>query len=198
MDVNFANGEISVSITEYIDHNMCASLPDAEIVDQLLEKYWDEIGSVYEELGQNGRYRSSGEIGRTVAQLYYEAGVAKWGDEYDIVLAGGSINTRSPYNIQAGAVKYSDLQMVLPFDNKIMLCKISGRNLLDKFYNNSKYYYYSELSASDIDPNGQYYIIADTWTSGYAWVNCTEIACYGENIFARDLLADYIKAGNWE
>ena len=198
MDVNFANGEISVTITEYIDHNTCASLPDAEIVDQLLEKYEDEIGEVRRELGQNGRYRSSSEIGRTVAQLYYEAGVAKWGDEYDIVLAGGSLNTRSPYNIQAGAVKYSDLQMVLPFDNKIMLCKISGRNLLSKFYNNSKYYYYSELSASEIDPNGQYYIIADTWTSGYAWVNCTEIACYGENIFARDLLADYIAAGNWE
>ncbi len=198
MDVNFANGEIDVNITEYIDHNACASLPDAEIVDQLLEKYWDEIGSGYEELGQNSQYRSSGEIGRTVARLYYEAGVAKWGDEYDIVLAGGSINTRSPYDIKAGAVKYSDLQMILPFDNKVMLCKISGRNLIEKFFNNQKYYYYSELSVSDIDPNGEYYIVADTWTSGYAWVNCTEIACYGENIFARDLLADYIAAGNWE
>ncbi len=197
MDVNFANGEIDVNITEYIDHNDCASLPDAEIVDQLLDKYADEIGAVRRELGKNSKYRSSAEIGRTVAQLYYEAGVAKWGDEYDIVLAGGSLNTRSPYDIKAGTVKYSDLQMILPFDNKIMLCKISGRNLLDKFYNNSKYYYYSELSARDINPNAQYYIIADTWTSGYAWVNCTEIACYGENIFARDLLADYIEAGNW-
>ena len=198
MDVNFANGKITVTVTEYIDHSDCASLPDAEIVDQLLEKYEDEIGAVRRELGQNSKYRSSDEIGRTVARLYYEAGVAKWGDEYDIVLAGGSINTRSPYDIPSGTVKYSDLQMILPFDNKIMLCKISGRNLLDKFFNNSKYFIYSELSASDINPNGEYYIIADTWTSGYAWVNCTEIACYGENIFARDVLADYIEAGNWE
>lgn len=198
MDVNFANGEISINITEYIDHNMCASLADAEIVDQLLEKYADQIGSVYEDLGYNSRYRSSSEIGRTVAQLYYEAGVAKWGDEYDIVLAGGSINTRSPYDIKAGTVQYADLQMILPFDNALMLCKISGRNLIDKFFNNSKYYYYTKLSVKDINPNQYYYIVADTWTSGYAWVNCTEIACYGENIFARDLLADYIKAGKWE
>ena len=114
------------------------------------------------------------------------------------MLAGGSINTRSPYDIQSGMVEYSDLQMILPFDNKVMLCKISGRNLIDKFFKNAKYYIYSELSAGDIDPQKEYYIIADTWTSGYDWVNCTEIACYAENIFARDLLADYIAAGNWE
>ena len=198
MNVNFANGEVAITVTEYIDHSDCAALPDAEIVDQLLEKYWDKIGAVYRELGQNSKYRSSAEIGRTVARLYYEAGIAKWGNEYDIVLAGGSINTRSPYDIQSGMVKYSDLQMILPFDNKVMLCKISGRNLIDKFFKNSKYYIYSELSVSDIDPKKEYYIIADTWTSGYDWVNCTEIACYGENIFARDLLADYIAAGNWK
>jgi 2',3'-cyclic-nucleotide 2'-phosphodiesterase (5'-nucleotidase family) len=198
MDVNFANGEIKVNITEYIEHRDCATLPDAEIVDQLLEKYWDKIDTGYRELGQNSRYRSSDEIGRTVARLYYEAGIAKWGNEYDIVLAGGSINTRSPYEIQAGMVQYSDLQMILPFDNKVMLCKISGRNLIEKFFENSKYYIYSELSVEDIDPQKEYYIVADTWTSGYAWVNCTEIACYGENVFARDILADYIAAGNWE
>ena len=198
MDVNFANGNVRINTTEYIDHSKCASLPDAEIVDQLLEKYKDQIGTAYQELGRNGRYRSSAEIGKTVAQIYYEAGVAKWGSDYDIVLAGGSINTRSPYEIQAGMVQYSDLQMVLPFDNAIMLCKISGRNLIEKFFNNSKYYYYAKISVSDVDPNKDYYIVADTWTSGYAWVNCTEIACYGENIFARDLLADYIRAGKWE
>ena len=198
MDVNFANGEIKVNITEYIEHRDCATLPDAEIVDQLLEKYWDKIDTGYRELGQNSRYRSSDEIGRTVARLYYEAGIAKWGNEYDIVLAGGSINTRSPYEIQAGMVQYSDLQMILPFDNKVMLCKISGSNLIEKFFENSKYYIYSELSVEDIDPQKEYYIVADTWTSGYAWVNCTEIACYGENVFARDILADYIAAGNWK
>lgn len=197
MNVNFANGEIDVTTTEYISHSACASLPDDQIVDQLLEKYWDEIGSVYRELGQNSAYRSSGEISDTVARLYYEAGVAKWGDEYDIVLAGGSINTRSPYDISSGTVKYSDLQMILPFDNQIMLCKITGSDLVDRFYNNNQYSCYSQLSAGDIDPNGEYYIIADTWTSGYAAAKCTEIACYAQDIFARDLLADYIEAGNW-
>ena len=197
MNVNFANGQIDITVKEYVDHNTCKSLPDAEIVDQLLEKYWDEIGFVYRELGYNSAYRSSDEIGATIAQLYYEAGVAKWGDEYNIVLAGGSINTRSPYDIPSGIVTYSDLQMILPFDNQIMLCKIAGRDLVDKFLNNSKYFCYSQLSAGDIDLNGEYYIVADTWTSGYDWANCTEIACYAEDIFARDLLADYVEAGNW-
>ena len=197
VNVNFANGEIDFSATDYIKHSACSNLPDAPIVDELLEKYKDEISVVFRELGYNKRYRSSKDISRLVAQLYYNAGVEKWGDEYDIVLAGGSINLRSPYNVQAGTVKYSDLEMILPFENKIMLCSIKGSDLLEKFYNNSDYYIYYSLSASQIDPNKTYYIIADSWTSSYAWAKCTEIATYDNETFARDLLAKYIENGGW-
>lgn len=199
VDVNFANGEINFNATDYVSHSNCKNLDDAPIVDELLDKYWEEISVVYRELGYNKKYRSSNEIADLVARLYFEAGVAKWGEEYDIVLAGGSINTRNPYDIEAGTVKYSDLQMILPFDNKIMLCSISGRDLLNKFYNNSDYHiYYTELTPDKVDPNATYYIIADTWTSSYAWANCTEIATYDNETFSRDLLAKYIEDGNWE
>ncbi len=197
VNVNFANGEIHFSATDYVKHSACSNLPDAPIVDELLEKYKDEINVVFRELGYNSKYRSSKEIARLVAQLYYEAGVEKWGNEYDIVLAGGSLNVRSPYNVEAGTVKYSDLQMILPFDNKIMLCSIKGSDLLEKFYYNSDYYIYYSLSASEIEPNNTYYIIADSWTSSYAWAKCTEITALDNETFARDLLAKYIENGGW-
>lgn len=198
VDVNFANGEIEYNVTEYVEHRDCSSLADDPIVDALLEKYKDKIDYINRELGYNSSNRSSKVIAGLVVKLYYEAGVEKWGDEYDIVLAGGSINVRSPYNVPRGTVKYTDLQTILPFDNKIMLCSIKGRDLINKFLQNSDYNVYATISVSEVDPNKTYYIIADTWTSSYAWANCTEIAAYDNETFARDLLAKYIEQGGWE
>ncbi len=197
VNVNFANGELEFTATDYVSHYNCSSLEDDPIVEELLQKYWDEIGWIYSDLGYNVRFRSSTEIENTVAKLYYDTGVAKWGEEYDIVLAGGSINTRSPYDIDAGYVQYSDLQMILPFNNELSLCAINGGDLVDKFLNNSKYVKYSTVSASEVDRNATYYIIADSWTSDYEWARCTKIATYDRTTFARDLLAQYIKDGNW-
>lgn len=200
LDVNFANGVITVLDKDYIEHSDCENLEDAPIVDELLEKYWEEIKIAYETLGYNKRYRGSTEITNLVAQLYFKAGVEKWGNEYDIVLGGAYLKLRSPYEINVGNVMYSDLQMILPFDNKIVLCSIKGSDLLSKFYNttNSAYHiYYEGVTADDIDPNATYYIITDTYTSTYSWNNITEIEYYDENTFGRDLLAAYIKSGNW-
>lgn len=197
VDVNFANGEVKLNVTDYVQHSQCSSLPDAPIVQELLDKYWDEIGWIYENLGYNASYRNSDTISNTVAKLYYEAGVAKWGDEYNIVLAGGQINTRSPYEVNAGYVQYSDLQRVLPFDNPLYLCKIKGSDLKSKFLNNSDYYKYSTITASQVKDNEYYYIVADGWTALYAWAKCTTVEIYDENTFARDFLADYIKSGGW-
>jgi hypothetical protein len=46
-----------------------------------------------------------------------------------------------------------------------------------------------------IDPNGTYYVVTDTYTSTYSYNKLTEIQRLNENVYARDLLADYIKAG---
>ena len=152
---------------------------------------------MFDNLGYNAYDRNSSTISNTVAKLYYEAGVAKWGDKYNIVLAGGQINTRSPYSISAGYVQYGDLQMVLPFDNPLYLCKIKGSDLKSKFLNNSDYYKYSTITSSEVKDNEYYYIVADSWTALYAWAKCTTVDIYDENTFARDFLAEYIKQGGW-
>lgn len=198
LDVNFANGEITINVTDYVQHSQCTDLEDAPIVQELLDKYWDEIGWMFETLGYNAVKRNSATIGNTVAKLYYEAGVKKWGDKYNIVLGGGSIDTRSPYDLPAGYVEYGDLQSLLPFDNALYLCSIKGSDLKSKFLNNSGYYKYSTISASQVKDNETYYIIADSWTALYYWAKCTTIEIYDEDTFARDLLAEYIKAGNWD
>lgn len=197
IDVNFANGNITVNTKDYANNSACSSLPDSPIVQELLDKYWDEIGWLYDSLGYNAYTRQSSTISNTVAKLYYEAGIAKWGDKYDIVLAGGKIDTRSPYKVYSGYVQYADLQTILPFDNPLYLCKIKGSDLKTKFLNNSGYYKYSTITASEVNDNQYYYIVADSYTALYAWAKCTAIEMYDESTFARDLLAEYIKAGNW-
>ena len=102
-------------------------------------------------MGQNDRYRDDEEVEALVAKLYFEAGYEKWGSKYDIVLGGGFIKTRSPYNLKSGTIKYSDLQSILPFDNEIVLCTIKGSDLLRKFINtdNSDYFvFYGEYGNS--------------------------------------------------
>lgn len=197
VDVNFANGNVKINVTDYVNNSALTNLPDSPIVEELINKYWDEIGWIYDSLGYNAKSRNSSTIKNTVIQLYYEAGVKKWGDKYDIVLAGGQINVRSPYYVYAGNVQYSDLQMILPFDNPLYLCKIKGSDLKTKFLNNSDYVKYSKITASQVNDSEYYYIIADSWTALYAWAKCTAVEIYDETTFARDLLAAYIKAGNW-
>ncbi len=197
LDVNFANGEIKMNITGYVTHSQCQNLEGSLIVQNLLDKYWDEIGWMYESLGYNASYKDDSVIESTVAKLYYEAGVKKWGDKYNIVLAGGSINTRSPYNLPAGEVMYGDLQSLLTFDNPLYLCSIKGSDLKSKFLNNSSYVKYSTISASQVKDNETYYIVADSWTALYAWAKCTPIELYDETTYARDFLAEFIKNGGW-
>lgn len=201
MYVNYANGNISVDTAETVSHSIYKKLEGSPIVAQLLEKYADRISEAYVELGYNSKYRGSDEIADLVAQLYYEAGVERWGNEYDIALGGAFISVRSPYKINQGTVVFSDVQTILPFDNAVVLCSISGGDLLDKFYNteNERYHiYYDTVKPEDIDRNATYYIITDTYTSTYAPNNITEIEHYDSETFAAQLVAEYIKGGGWE
>ncbi len=182
-----------VSKTKYQD------LPDDPIVDTLMKKYDDVISGAYEVLGYNATYKNSTALGNIVAELYYKAGMERWGDQYDIVLGGGSLNTRSPNNLPAGNVTYADLQSLFTFDNDIMLCTIKGIDLQSKFFNNSSYRLgYGDYGASvknNIDPDATYYVVVDSWTGLYAYNNMTVVEYYDAGIYARDLLADYVRAG---
>ena len=125
----------------------------------------------------------------------------EWGDKYQIVLGGGFMSARSPYNLYAGEVTYGDLQTILPFDNQLTLCSIKGKYLRSKFLetSNDRYYIfcgdYGNSIRNNIDPNATYYLITDSYSAYYAPNNLTVIAEYDPNVFARDLLADYIKSG---
>ena len=199
--VNFANGKNKVSAVEIIKSSVYDDFADDSIIFELTEKYKDQISKADEVLGTLSRKVYSTEICDLVAKLYYKKGVEIWGDRYNIVLGGGFISARSPYELDKGEVTYSDVYSVLPFDNRLVLCSTTGKNLLRVFINtdNSRYHVYREAYGNSviasIDPNATYYIVTDTYTSTYSYNNLTEIERYNQNIYARDLLADYIKAG---
>ena len=193
-----------VTDAAYVKTNSYSYLQGDSLVDELLEKYKDEIAKGDEVLGNISQNKYSSTITKKVAELYYQKGLELWGDQYSIVLGGGYLKTRSPYELTSGTVKYSDLQTILPFDNQIVLCAIKGSDLLSKFFetSNSNYqiYYgsYGESVKNNIVPDSTYYIITDTYTSSYSYNNLTEIARLDEDIYARDLLAEYIKNGGWK
>ena len=153
-------------------------------------------------IGTNIRTRNSNELRQKVADLYYELGVAQWGDAYDVFLGGGFISVRSPYDLSKGDVTYAQLQSLFPFDNDIVLCSIQGRDLLNKFINTGNRNYYisngsANVSGSGVDPNETYYVVVDTYTAMYAPNRLTVVEEYETGVYARDLLADFIMFGGY-
>ncbi len=200
--INSVTGSQEIKEAEFVSSVIYEKQADHRIVSDLLNKYSDAVAKANEILGKNDRERSSDEIKKLVSKLYYEYGIEKWGDKYDIVLGGGYISTRSPYDLMKGEISYSHLMSILPFDNHLVLCKIEGRDLKDKFFetDNKNYYIsygeYGEGVKKNIDPNRVYYIVVDSYSSLYAPNRLTEVEREEEEIFARDLVAEYIKNGN--
>lgn len=201
--LNVANGNHHVT-AEFVPSGVYDDLTDHPSVAGLLEKYKDQVSIGTEVLGYNKRRRTSDELRELVARLYFETGDKAWGADYDIVLGGGFLSVRSPYELSVGEVTYSKLQSLFPFDNTLVLCSIRGQDLLDKFIHtrNDHYFnYYGDYGQSvkdQIDPNETYYVIVDTYTSTYGPNRLTEVARYTADVYARDLLADYIRAGGLE
>ncbi len=189
---------------QVVDNTTYAKGPAHPIVEQLLQEFADDLAAGDAVLGHNGKYRYSDFLRQLVAELYYRKGMEVWGGEYDIVLGGGFISVRDPYNLNAGDVRYSQLAQIFPFDNQLVLCSIRGQELLDKFYatdNKNYFIYYEDYGyqvLNTIDRSATYYIVTDTYSSSYAPNRLTEVARYDDDVFARDLLADYIAAGNLE
>ena len=199
--INSVTGTTDVSTAGLIGTDVYDDFADDPIIEDLLDKYNEQIAPSREVLGNNSYKRSSNHLKQLVADLYYQAGIAQWGDAYDIALGGGYMSVRSPYDLNAGQVTYGQLQMLLPFDNSIVLCSIKGSDLKNKFFesNNSNYFicygqYGAELK-NNIDPNATYYIVTDTYTSQYAPNRLTEVARLDDTTFARDLVAQYVRSG---
>ncbi len=195
---NTANGGVQVTTAEFVSNDVYGKLEGDPIVDELLGKYEEQIGGAAEVLGKNDFDRNKGTIAQLVVQLYYEFGVETWGDEYDIILGGGFISPRDPYKLASGDVTYAMLHTLMPFDNQLTLCSIRGSDLRSKFIEtqNDRYYIYGQSEKwENIDPNGIYYVVVDAYTATYAPNRLTVVKEYEEAVYARDLLAQYIKAG---
>lgn len=198
LEINVANEKTKTTEGKVVYANTYEALADDPIIEELASKYQNEIANGYTVLGNNATYRNSSNLSNLVAQLYLEAGREKWGDKYDIVLGGGSINVRSPYNLPVGDVTYGDLMTLFPFDNQLVLCSIRGSDLLDRFINNSKYYVAYTIDSSKIEWNKTYYIVTDTWNSPYTANRLTEVERWGSEWYARDLLAEFVSEGGMD
>ena len=172
-------------------------LMDDPVVDFLYGVYFPEEDPYTTVLGRNKTLRSSNEIGKTVAQLYLQKGQELWGEAYNVVLGGGFIKTRTPYDLQAGDVTYSQLYSLLPFDNALVLCQVTGKQLREKMLGSSSYFCaYEEGLRDSIVDTEIYYIVTDTYTSFYKYNMFTEIDRL-EDYYARDLLKDFIAQEGW-
>lgn len=199
--IDTAKGTSQIVTAELIPNSTYEYLHDHPVVEELMEKYADQIAPGTRLLGYNSKYRNDAAICRLVAQLYCEKGMEKWGSQYDIVLGGGYLNCRSPGVLNEGHVSYDQLLSILPFDNQITLCSIRGSDLLSRFLETDHKSYhiytsaYGEANRHNIDPNGTYYVVTDSYSAYYRYNHLTVIDTYDPNIFARDLLADHITAG---
>ncbi len=203
IEVNSANGENNVTEAGFIDTSSYTGLEDDPRTEALEDKYSDIIDYAYSPLGVVSKNYSDSQVEDYVASFYLKVGMAKWGEQYDIVLGGGFLKTRSPYDMTAGMKTYADILSLLPFDNRIVLCSVSGYNLKNRFINTSNGDYHTAISdygnsLYNISNNETYYIVVDTYTAYYAQNGLTIVDFYDDTTFARDLLVNAIKAGMFE
>lgn len=202
--LNFANqkSEYATGGTPKVIYNSTYSAYKSDpIVNNLVEKYKNEIGNPDEVVATLTSAVSQETIEDKIADLYCEKGFAAWGDKYDIVLGGGFVRTRAPYSLSKGAVTVSDIQTLLPFENKIVLCSLNGTEINNKFINTSNVDYHVSYTAYGLtvkdnvlyNSKKTYYIVTDTYTSDYHHLNV--VATLSDNVFAYTLLCDYLRNG---
>ena len=198
---DLARGDAYIASAQLLPTSQFTHLEKDPIVENLLAAYGQQIAPATQILGNNGMYRNNYMLSQLVARLYRDAGVERWGAQYDIVLGGGYISCRAPGYLPQGEVSYSQLQALLPFDNRIVLCSIQGRDLISRFLENDHEAYhiqttpYGERVRGDIDPDGTYYLVTDSYSADYTYNRLMVIDTYDANIFARDLLAAEFAAG---
>ena len=180
--------------------------PNDSATEALLDKYHDDYAFAYDTVGTVASRKNSTELKSKIADLYLEAGLTKWSSDYDIMLGGGYISCRGTGYLPAGQVTYAQLAGLFPFDNEIVLCSVMGYYLRTSNFikGHSDYYIgwtpYGQSLKDDpttIKNYDTYYLVTDTYSSDYARNHLTVIETLKTRYYARDLLAEYIKAGNW-
>ena len=190
-----------VKTTEIVRSDLYASYDDDPATEELEDKYGDIIDKAYEKLGSVSNTYDSDSLADLMAELYLECGIERWGNEYDIVLAGGYIKPRAPYDLYAGNHTYADIISLFPFNNRIVLCSISGEKLLERFIDPYSSDYHCAMSEygntikNTVNPEGTYYIVVDTYSSLYTPNGLTVVKYLDDTTFARDLLSKHIADG---
>ncbi len=203
VDVNLNGRNHKINKVESITTNDYFSLAKDTDSEAIFAKYDSVIGHVHDVIGYNRTRKNSTYLQKTVATLYLNHGLEKWGSQYDIVLGGGYIKTRSPYNLDAGDVTYADLYYLFPFNNDLVLCSIKGTYLSSQFISEPQNYSisystYGDSVKYDVDPNATYYIVTDTYSSDYSPNHATVIDTFSTSgYYARDMLKDYIAEGRF-
>lgn len=200
--VDVISDDVVVRTVETVESEVYDDCDDDDIVEELRAKYAQQIAKADEHLGRADAFTSGNTLRQLCAELYLEYGLEEWGADYgDIVLAGGYIGIRSPYDLYAGDVYYKDIYSLFPFDNALCLCTVSGYKLLSQFINstNSNYFIsYSDYGSTvkdSINSSDTYYVITDTYSAYYSYNGLTVVDVLDEEIFARDMIAEYIKGG---
>ncbi len=203
ISINSVTGKKALNKAEIVKNSVYSQYDDDASTEALEDKYSETIDKAYEVLGVVSSTQSSSVIADIVSELYLEVGLERWGEEYDIVLGGGFIKPRSPYDLAAGEVTYADVLSILPFDNRLALCSISGSKLKSQFLEttNSAYHItcseYGNSIKNSISSTATYYVIVDTYSAFYSYNGLTVIEYYDDGVYARDLLSEEIKSGRF-
>lgn len=208
VDLDLTAKTSNVHTPEFIDLSNSYSsyrfVEEDQQTNELFEKYKSAYEFAYENLGYNSYWRGSNELRQIIADQYLKAGLKKWGNQYNIILGGGYLSCRGS-GLAVGEVIYAQIDELFPFDNDVELCSILGRDLKNTSFirGDSNYYFmsWSDYGSSvrfDIDDYTTYYLVADKYGSDYAPNHLTVVDKLGDEIYARDLLAEYIREGNMD
>lgn len=198
ISIHAIDGTVTLRTAELVNSAVYETMEDAPVIADLIQQYDKELSPAFASFGTLNTSVPGDDLRQLVADLYYMEGLVHWGAEYDIVMGGGYISIRSPGYLARGEVTYRELLELFPFDNELVLCSIRGRDLIDRFLESDNRNYFiscSENLAENIDENGIYYVVVDSYSSTYGPNRLTEIERYGENYYARDMLANYILNG---
>ena len=211
VDLNLKNKSFVVNAPVYYnlksDTSPYKDYAEDSATNALFTKYHDSFAFAYEDVGVVSLRKNADELRNKIAELYYQEGVEKWGSSYNIEFGGGYLSCRGSY-LEAGIVNYSDLANLFPFDNDVVLCASTGANLKKtQFITGSEWYFVDwaegKYPSYPWEDNKLYYYVTDTYSSdfytaeGYAQrLEVIDFLSIGR--YARDMLADFIKAGGWE
>ena len=199
ISVNSVTGSKNITAKEIVTNNSYKNLDDHEPTEAIENQYSDIIDYAYSTLGTVSKKYFENELTDYVANLYLDAGEEKWGNKYNIALGGGFLQTRAPYDLSPGQVNYADILSLFPFNNRIVLCSVSGNKLSSQFINTTNQSYHIALNdgfdSTQVQAGRTYYVVVDMYTALYRYNGLTIIDYYDQETYARDLLAKAIKNG---